>query len=61
MFKLQEKAEEVSALVASAEERLGTLDKCPFEAKSMGNSLASLQARSKAFSFSCKLRPMLAV
>ena len=53
MFSLQEKAEEVSALVASAEERLSALDKCPFEAKSMGDALTSLQARSSSNASGC--------
>lgn len=44
MFSLQEKAEEVSSLVITAEERLKTLEKCPFQADSMEEALASLQA-----------------
>lgn len=45
VFSLQEKAEEVSSLVVTAEERLKTLEKCPFQANSMEQALASLQAR----------------
>lgn len=44
VFSLQEKAEEVSSLVVAAEERLKSLDKCPFQASSMEEALASLQA-----------------
>lgn len=43
VFSLQEKAEEVSTLVVTAEERLKALDKCPFDGKSMGDALSSLQ------------------
>lgn len=43
VFTLQEKAQEVSTLVVTAAERLTGLEKCPFEANSMGAALASLQ------------------
>ncbi|CAM9412658.1 unnamed protein product, partial [Ectocarpus sp. 12 AP-2014] len=43
VFTLQEKAQDVSTLVVTAAERLTALDKCPFEANSMGSALASLQ------------------
>ena len=45
MFSLQERAQEVTTLVETAEERLKILDKCPFEADCMGDALALLQAR----------------
>lgn len=45
VFTLQERAQEVTTLVETAEERLKILDKCPFEANCMGDALASLQAR----------------
>lgn len=48
VFTLQEKAQDVSTLVVTAAERLTALDKCPFEANSMGSALASLQARDVA-------------
>lgn len=45
VFSLQERAQEVTTLVQTAEERLKILDKCPFEANCMGDALGSLQAR----------------
>lgn len=49
VFSLQEKAQEVSSLVVSAEERLAALDKCPFQASSMGAALASLQVHAPLY------------